>query len=132
MNEILVLFGFSWIIIGTLLGLFLAFLHEPHVESLAELAAQGNLLEYHKKLDAFKWKATAHAHGLLFSMICILVGLVMPSMDYSDTTLNILGSLLVFATISWTIFGFLFLKPLLALGDVLFFCAIIMTVIGLL
>lgn len=131
MGDVLILFGFSWMIIGTVIGLYLGARHEPHLVQLEEIARTGSLLDYHRTLDAYKWKVTVHAHSVLFALVTVAVGLVMPRMSYSDATASALAGALMVAPVVWTIGGWRFSKPIMAIGDLLLALAIGATALGL-
>lgn len=130
MSDVLILFGFSWMVIGTLIGLYLGARHEPHLGQLEEIAKTGSLLDYHRTLDAYKWKVTVHAHSVLFALVAVAIGLVMPKMSYSETVASALAGALMVAPVVWTIGGWRFSKPIMAIGDVLLIVAIAATALG--
>ena len=75
----------------------------------------------------WQWKKAVHAHGMLLSVVAIVVGLLIPMMTNSSAMfINIMGGLLILAPIMWSIFGNWFVKPLLGLGDMAFSIGITM------
>lgn len=131
MSGLLVLFGFAWILASALIGLALAGRHEPHVASLDALARSGDLFGYHRALDAYKWRVTVHAHGMLFALVAIVIGLAMPRMAYPPVVTDGLAVALVVASVVWTIAGFKSVKPAMAFADLVFVGAIVTTIVGL-
>lgn len=131
MSEVLVLFGFVWILASALIGLMLAGRHEPHVASLDEMARRGDLVAYHRALDAYKWRVTVHAHGMLFALVAIVIGFAMPKMAYSPLVTDGLAIAVIAAAAGWTIAGFKSIKLVMGLADLLFVAAILTTIVGL-
>lgn len=131
MSNALVLFGFSWMVVGAFIGFYVGHQHEPNLKRLEEIAERGSLLEYHRTLDAYKWKVTVHAHSLLFPLVAIAIGMAMPRLAYSDTGTTILGFALMAAGPIWTLGGMRMFKPAMAVGDILLLGSIIATAYGL-
>lgn len=132
MNEALVIFGFGWMVAAAFVGLYLGAIHDRHLESLEEIARSGTLLSYHQRLDAYKWKATVHAHAFLFAVVDVLVGLVIHKTNFTEATISVLGYGLMLAPVLWTIGGLRRSKPLMGAGDLLLLAGIVMTAVGLL
>jgi hypothetical protein len=131
MSNVLIFFGFSWMVVGAVIGLFVGRQHEPHLHLLEQIAERGSLLEYHRTLDAYKWKVTIHAHSLLFPLVAIAIGLTIPRLSYPDSGIAILGYCLMAAGPIWTLGGLRLLKPLMAVGDTLLLGSIIATAYGM-
>lgn len=131
MGNLLVIFGFSWMVVAVLIGLYLGLTHDPHLEKLENIAKHGTLLQYHERLDAFKWKVTVHAHAFLFSVINVLIGLSFQKMGYSEVTLTVLAAGLMASVVLWTAGGLGRSKLLMGLGDMLMLAGIVATAIGL-
>lgn len=131
MGNLLMLFGFSWMVVAVVIGLYLGMTHEPHLEKLEDIAKHGTLLQYHERLDAYKWKVTVHAHSFLFSVVNVAIGLSFQKMDYSEVTLTVLASGLMAAAVLWTVGGLRRSKLMMGLGDMLMFAGIITAAIGL-
>lgn len=131
MSDLLILFGFAWILASALLGLMLAGRHEPHVASLDDLARNGDLFGYHRALDAYKWRVTVHAHGMLFALVTIAIGFALPKMAYAAPVTDGLAGALMLATVVWTVAGFKSIKLAMAAADLVFVGAIVTTIVGL-
>lgn len=131
MADVLVIFGFTWMVVGALIGLYVGARHEPHLEQLEEIAKNGSLLEYHRTLDAYKWKVTVHAHSMLFALVTVAIGLVMPKLTYSETVATALSGILMLAPVVWSVGGWRFSKPIMAVGDLLLLLGLVTTVVGL-
>lgn len=130
-SDALVLFGFSWMVIGALIGFYVGHQHDPNLKRLEEIAERGSLLEYHRTLDAYKWKVTIHAHSLLFPLVAITIGLVMPRLGFPETGNTILGFALMAAGPLWTVGAARSFMPIMALGDILLLGSIAGTAYGL-
>lgn len=131
MSDALVLFGFSWMVVGAFIGFYVGHQHEPNLRRLEQIARDGSLLEYHRTLDAYKWKVTLHAHSLLFPLVAISIGLVMPRLGFSDAGATALGLALMAAGPVWTLGGLRAFKPLMGIGDLLLVGSIVATAVGL-
>lgn len=131
MNHVLIAFGFCWMIVAALLGFYVGAIHDRHVETLEHVAGQGKLLDYHRRLDTFKWKVTVHAHSFLFGVVAILVGLSMPVMGYSSSAASVLAYVLMAAPVIWAAGGWRRFMPLMGIGDVLLLAGIAGAAYGL-
>lgn len=131
MSDALVLFGFSWMVVGAFIGFYVGHQHEPNLRRLEEIARDGTLLEYHRTLDAYKWKVTLHAHSLLFPLVAISIGLVMPRLGFSDGGTTALALALMAAGPVWLAGGVRGFKPLMGVGDLLLVGSIAATAVGL-
>lgn len=131
MSDALILFGFSWMVVGIAIGFIVGHQHEPAAKRLAEIAERGALLEYHRTLDAYKWKVTIHAHSMLFPLVAIAIGLTMPRLGYSDIGNAVLSFALMAAAPVWTAGSTRAFKPMMALGDLLLLGSIVATAYGL-
>lgn len=131
MSNVLIVFGFSWILISAFIGLVLGARHEPHVASLDVLARNGDLYGYHRALDAYKWRVTVHAHGMLFPLVAIAIGFAIPRMSVSALVTDSLSIAMIAATVVWTIGGFKSNKIAMGIGDFMFVGGIVTTIICL-
>jgi hypothetical protein len=131
MANMLVLFGFSWMVVAACIGFYLARRHELTSVRLEEIAAKGNLLDYHRVNYAYKWNKTVHAHAFLFSMVAVAVGLAMGKMNYADTVTNILAVALMVSAVVWTLGGVLSNRPLMVIGDLTLLASVATTAVGL-
>lgn len=130
-TQLLLAFGFFWIIVGSLIGLSQGLKHSQHLVKLEELATAGDLLGYHHVLSGFKQRTTAHTHSMLFPLVAIVIALSMPQTTYHDTSLALLAAVLAGAAVIWTLGGLLQVKALKGLGDMLLLVSIVMTLAGL-
>ncbi|HUH60803.1 MAG TPA: hypothetical protein VL001_12105 [Candidimonas sp.] len=131
MGEVLVIFGFLWMVSAALIGLYLGAIHDAHLQKLEDIAREGTLASYHQRLDFYKWRVTTHAHAFLFSVVVVLIGLVIDRTNYSDPVIDVIGYGLIAAPVLWTIGGIRRIKPLMGIGDLLLLLGIVFTVVGL-
>jgi len=131
MSDVLILFGFSWIVFSALIGLLVGLRHEPHLEDLGNLARRGDLHGYHVTLDAFKWRVTVHAHGMLFSLVSIVIGLCIPKMAYPQLVTDALAVVLMASSALWTLAGFRSVTIAMGIADLMFLASVLTTVVGL-
>lgn len=124
-GSMLISFGFAWMVVAALIGLFLGAKHENHIEALGSAAACGNFSEYHRIFEAYKWRSSVHAHGMLFSLSSVAVGLVLrsPASGGVSGSPAIIATL-IFATVAWTLAAAVRIRPLMGLADLLFIGAI--------
>lgn len=131
MSDMLQLFGFTWMIVSALIGLYLGVKHLGVAERLDALANAGQLAEYHRQHTAFRWTVTVHAHGFLFSVVCVLVSMVLPRLALAPMVVSAVGIGLMVSTVIWTGAALARFRPLMGLADVGFLAAIATTAVGL-
>ena len=133
MGDYLILFGLLWMTINSLLALRIGMQHESHVDLLKALMREKNYEAFEEYRSSWQWRKAVHAHGMLLSLITVIIGMLVPMMTSSSSLfVNIMGGLLICAPILWSIFGTWFFKPLLGLGDLCFAAGIIMAFLGFL
>ncbi len=131
MADVLVLFGFFWMVVAAFIGLFLAKRHELTLGDLERIAAKGNLIEYHRVSEGYKWNKTVHAHAFLFSVVSVVIGLAMPGMKYPVPVIEVLAMVQMLSVVLWTLGGIRSSRPLMVIGDLSLMASIVATVIGL-
>ncbi|MFA7282817.1 MAG: hypothetical protein WC100_22255 [Sterolibacterium sp.] len=131
MANVLMTFGFSWMVVAAIIGFLLAKRHEVSLAQLEKIAAAGNLAEYHRVNDGYKWNKTIHAHAFLFSVVAVLVGLVIPKMAYSPMVTDGLAIALMCAAVVWTLGSIRSLVPIMAIGDFLLLGSVATSALGL-
>ena len=121
-GGVLIAFGFGWMVVAALIGLYLGARHEHHLEQLRSAAEIGNLSEYYRIFEAYKWRSSVHAHGMLFSLSSVGVGLVLSLQGVGSAIpfAEVLGGTLMFATVVWTLAAAWRVRPLMGLADLLF------------
>ncbi len=118
-------------VVAAVIGLFLAHRHELTIVQLQEIAAKGNLLDYHHMSEGYKWNKTVHAHAFLFSIVAVVIGLAMPRMNYAESTTDILSIALMMSVMLWTLGGLRSNRPLMAIGDLTLLASVVASVVGL-
>lgn len=131
MAQRLVMFGFAWMVVAALVGLVLAKLHHESLAQLEAVAAKGDLLEYHRISDVYKWNKTVHAHAFLFSLVAVSVGLAMPRMVYPQFVTDALGVALMVAPVTWTVGAKFSFRPLMVIGDLALLASIAVAAAGM-
>lgn len=131
MANVLITFGFSWMVVAAIIGFLLAKRHETTLGQLEKIAATGNLAEYHRVNDSYKWNKTVHAHAFLFSVVAVLVGLAMGKMNYSQAVSDGLAITLMSSAVVWTIGGIRSIVPIMAIGDVALLVSVAMAAVGM-
>jgi hypothetical protein len=123
-SGVLVAFGFSWMMVAALLGLHLGARHANHIDTLSRLAQGGDLAAFYQTFEAFQWRTSVHAHGMLFSLSAITVGLALPLAGYGQTMSAVLVGTLIVATVIWTLSACMRIRLLMGLGDLAFVCIV--------
>jgi hypothetical protein len=124
-GNLLIAFGFGWMVVAALLGLYLGAKHEHHIKALASAAACGNLGEYHRVFEAYKWRSSVHAHSMLFSLSAVAVGLVLNSPAGSGVPRpDWVAGVLALTTVLWTVAAVRRIRPLMGVADLLFLSVI--------
>lgn len=129
-NGVLIAFGLGWMVVAAFLGLYLGAKHDAHNQTLEASAERGDLAEFHRTLEAYKWRGSVHAHGMLFSLSAIVVGVILPQTGFSKATAEALVATLIVATVVWTLSALKRIQVLMGLGDLLFVAAIAMSAWG--
>lgn len=123
-SSILIGFGFLWMAVAALIGLYLGAKHDLHLAALNTSAVLGDLLDYHARFDEYKWRTTMHAHGMLFSLSAIVAGIAMPTTAWGESGRTILVALFMGATVLWTLAAAKRIRALMGVGDLAFLAAI--------
>ncbi len=119
-NVTLIAFGFGWMVVAALLGLYLGVKHERHLGDLVTAAGRGSLVLYHQTFEAYKWRSSIHAHGMLFSLSAVVVGAVLPQAGLSAPAMERLVAVLMIVTVVWTLAALRRIRPLMGLADIAF------------
>ena len=128
MVETLTIFGLCWLIVGNVLGLVLTKEQEPLTENLDGLTSHDELLEYYQMDWAYRWSKTCHAHSALFSIFCILIGLVLRAYEVPPSIMTTTICYLFMISVPlWTIAGFRKIKPLMGISDFMFIGGVALT-----
>jgi len=119
-NVSLIAFGFGWMVVAALLGLYLGAKHEGHLVDLENAAGSGSLARYHRTFEAYKWRSSIHAHGMLFSLSSVAIGVVLPQTGLDQTAARWLILGLVVATVVWTLAALRRIRPIMGVADIVF------------
>ena len=130
-TQMLLGFGFLWMIVGSLVGFSQGLKHEQHHSELEALASAGDLPGYHRALCAFKHKTTTHTHSMLFPLVAIVIALSMSQLAFTESFSTLLGAILIAAAVIWTLGGLLDVKWLKGLGDALLLGSFAIFLLGL-
>lgn len=129
-NGVLIAFGLGWMVVAAFLGLYLGAKHDANNQTLEASAARGDLATFHRTLEAYKWRGSVHAHGMLFSLSSIVVGVILPQTGFSKATAEAMVGALIVATVVWTLSALKRIPVLMGLGDLLFVATIAMAAWG--
>jgi hypothetical protein len=119
-NVTLIAFGFCWMVVAALLGLYLGAKHVSHLGDLGKAAARGDLASYHQTFEAYKWRSSIHAHSMLFSLSAVAVGAVLPLAGLSVTAMERLVVVLILVTVIWTLAALRRIRPVMGVADITF------------
>lgn len=128
--KILIAFGFVWMVVAALFGLILGSKHDDHVQSLIRAAGQMDLSKFYDDLESYKWRATVHAHGMLFSLTSVVIGLCLPHIGFGHGISTGLAGATITATVLWSLSSLRRVRMLMAVSDLLFIGAISTTAWG--
>ncbi len=131
MANILLVFGFCWMIVAALIGLVLGGRHLRYDEDLALAARTNDLAGYNARQRAFQARATAHAHSFLWSVIAILVALVLDRLPFADLAAKSIPPAMMAAMVVWTVGALANVRPLMALADIVLFLLLLAVASGL-
>lgn len=119
-NMTLIAFGFGWMVVAALLGLYLGARHPSHLVDLNNAAARGDLGSYHRIFETYKWRSSIHAHGMLFALSCIAIGIVLPQAGLEPSMARGLIACLIIATVAWTPAALRHIRPIMGVADMVF------------
>jgi len=130
-GTVLIAFGFGWMVVAALLGLYLGAGHENHLKQLTAAAERGDLAKYHQVLDAFKWRSSVHGHGMLFSLAAVAVGIALSRISLGRVPAEAVVGTLMVVPVVWTLAALRRMRPLMGLADLLFIAAISLVAFGI-
>lgn len=119
-NLSLIAFGFGWMVVAAVLGLYLGARQEGHLGHLDKAAARGDLAAYHRTFEAYKWRSTVHAHGMLFALSSVAVGAVLPQAGLGKAQMEYLVAGLMMATVVWMVAALRRIRPVMGVADLVF------------
>ena len=118
--SVLIAFGFGWMVVAAILGLVLGAKHVDHLDQLERAVSDGDFARYHRELESYKWRSSVHAHGMLFSLSSVGVGLVLAQKGFVANGAEALAGALIAATVVWTPAAMRRIRLLMGLADLLF------------
>jgi len=130
MGKVMIAFSLIWIFVWCIAGFYLGMTHLAYNNKMAELAKQGNLVDFWNTFSAWKHHSVAHAHAIGTSFILILIALVMPYIKFSDKVKWTIGLLLIIGVALYSIFDWFFFDPLLIAGGILIVAMVLVSFIG--
>ena len=126
MIALALLMIFAWCIVGLYLGIG----HPAYNSKMAELAEQGNLIEFWNTFSSWKGHTVPHAHGIGTSFVLILIALSMPYIEFSDKTKWIIGLLLIIGVGLFGVSDWFKWIPLIKIGGALIVTMVLVSFIG--
>jgi hypothetical protein len=128
MAHHLIVFGFGWILVASIMGMVLGLAREKRIIELEQLAAQNSLVDLVKKDWEYSWSKSRHAHSILFAILCIVVGFALDQVDPQSTTLvTVITTLMLAAVVIWTLASIRHVVPLMGIADFMIFAAVLLT-----
>ena len=121
MNDLtLIAFGFGWMVVAAFIGLYLGARHEGHLGDLNQAAARGDVISYNRIFEAYKWRSSIHAHGMLFALSSVAIGIVLPRTGLDAAAARWLVAGLMTATVVWTFAALRRMRPIMGVADIVF------------
>jgi hypothetical protein len=128
MAHHLIVFGFAWILVASIMGMFLGLSREKRIAELEQLGAQSKLVDLIKKDWEYRWSKSRHAHSILFAILCIVVGFALDQVGpESATFVAIITTLMMAAVVIWTLASIRHIVPLMGLADFMLFSGLLLT-----
>jgi hypothetical protein len=128
MANYLIVFGFAWILISSIMGALLGLSRRTTIVELEQLASDNQLIDYMKKDWDYRWSKSRHAHSMLFSMLCIVTGMALYTLPaVSPTLVTIIAILMIGAVVIWSLASVRHIEPLMGLADLMLFLGVALT-----
>jgi len=127
MTELLLAFGFFWILVAALLGLIQGMRHTGHGARLESVAEAGDLVAYNREFTTFRRNTTTHTHSMLFALLTLTIAVVLQVLQLVEADAMLIGSTLIGATVIWTLGGLLNIKAVKGAGDLLLVGGVLLT-----
>lgn len=132
MRKALFVFGLLWVVLFCLLGVYLGFRFSGYAAEVQAALKGQDLARFFALQTSWKHKTSAHAHALCLSFLTLFLALLMPHMALSGKAKVALGVLLIVGVVLASVFGWLFVPPAMATGEILVILAAILGLAGLL
>jgi hypothetical protein len=128
MANHLIVFGFAWILVSSIMGALLAVSRKSAVDELEQLASENKFADYMKKDWDYRWSKSRHAHSILFSMLCVLTGLALYALPAGSSSLiTAVVILMTSAVVLWTFASARHIEPLMGIADLMLFSGVALT-----
>jgi hypothetical protein len=128
MANHLIVFGFAWILVSSIMGALLSLSRKKAIGELEQLASENKLVDYMKKDWDYRWSKSRHAHSMLFSMLCVLTGLALYALPVGSSTLvAAVVILMIGAVVLWTFASARHIEPLMGIADLMLFSGVALT-----
>lgn len=111
-------------------GFVLGVQHDGYTEEMEEIAAANNLEDCWATWSDWKAQAASHAHAISFAIIAVILGLVVPSINLSDKTINVMGWLVILGAILGSVFELYKVLPLMIIGQTMIIVGLLIGIIG--
>lgn len=131
MKKFLIFFGLLWIALWSVAGMFIEFQQQANLDKMEIYAKSRNLEQYLSARSCWELDINARAHAAYLSIFVIVIGLILTDINASDRYKKIIVLFLVLGVVLASIFKWLVIMPLMALGDGLVIVAILMTLVGI-
>jgi len=130
-KKFLIFFGLLWIALWSVPGIFIEFQQQANLDKMEIYAKSRNLEQYLSARSSWELNINACAHAAYLSIFVIIIGLILTDINASDRYKKIIVLFLVLGVVLASIFKWLVIMPVMALGDGLVIVAILMTLVGI-
>ena len=128
MAHYLIIFGFAWILVASIMGMVIGTSRENKIAELQQLAAEGKLADFVEKDWNYRWSKSRHAHAILFSILCVVVGFALElAAPGSPTLATIVAALMIGAVVIWTLAAIGHIVPVMGVADLMLFSGVLLT-----
>lgn len=127
--DLLIVFGFAWILVAATLGLLQGVRHTGHLARLDELATSGDLAAYHQEAIRYRRGVNTHTHAMLFALLTLTTALVLKALGAAGADVRAIALLAAGATVVWTAGGLLNVKAVKGAGDLFLLLAMLLTLL---
>lgn len=128
MAHYLVIFGFTWILFSSILGIILSKRRELKLREIENVTTTDEVIAFYKLDWDYRWAKTRHAHSSLFSLICIVAGLALTSYgSNSPMMVQTIVIVMSLAVVLWTIFSARHFVPGMGLADIMLMVGLLLT-----
>jgi hypothetical protein len=130
LRKVMICFALFWILLGCLCGFYLGLQHENFAKDMARITDTGDLTAFWNRWSGWKSRTAAHSHALCTAFVVMLVGLALPYMRLSRPIRWIMGVGLIVGVILGSVFEWLYVVPLMIVGNVVFILMVLVAFVG--